>query len=227
MTHIVVLGGTGYAGRYIVDEAARRGHDVVSVSRSAAPAGGPVTHRSADLLDPAARQAAVEGADVVVGALSPRGPLDGELGAVYRSVADAVAAAGARLVVVGGFSSLRPAPGEDRIIDSGRFPGAADAPPVPPEALEGLLNEARQMNATLLDLLGRSDGPDWTFVSPGMGFGAHVPGESTGRYRIGDDDVALFDAEGSSAIGGADFALAVVDEIEQGKHRREHIGVAY
>ena len=38
---------------------------------------------------------------------------------------------------------------------------------------------------------------------------------------------ALFDAEGGSYISGADFALAVVDEIENRKHRREQVGVAY
>jgi len=40
-------------------------------------------------------------------------------------------------------------------------------------------------------------------------------------------EVALFDAEGGSNISGADFADAVVDEIERPAHHREHIGVAY
>ena len=35
MARIVVLGGTGYAGRHIVSEAVSRGHEVISVSRSA------------------------------------------------------------------------------------------------------------------------------------------------------------------------------------------------
>ena len=34
MTRITVFGGTGYAGSAIVAEAARRGHEVTSVSRS-------------------------------------------------------------------------------------------------------------------------------------------------------------------------------------------------
>jgi len=67
---------------------------------------------------------------------------------------------------------------------------------------------------------------DWLFVSPALGFGAHVPGERLGRYRVGGV-VAQFDADGVSAISGADFALAVVDEIESPSHRRAHIGVAY
>lgn len=35
------------------------------------------------------------------------------------------------------------------------------------------------------------------------------------------------DAEGKSAISGADFAVAVVDEIEQGNHHRERFTVGY
>ncbi len=64
------------------------------------------------------------------------------------------------------------------------------------------------------------------FVSPAAGYGAWAAGESTGRYRVGDE-VALFDTVGGSTISGADFARAVVDEIEGANHTREQIGVAY
>jgi uncharacterized protein len=67
---------------------------------------------------------------------------------------------------------------------------------------------------------------DWVFVSPAGTYGAWVPGEHTGAHRVGGE-VALFDAEGGSNISGADFADAVVDEIERPAHHREHIGVAY
>jgi putative NADH-flavin reductase len=39
--------------------------------------------------------------------------------------------------------------------------------------------------------------------------------------------VAIFDAEGTSAIGGADFAAAVVDEIEKPTLQRGQISFAY
>ncbi len=67
---------------------------------------------------------------------------------------------------------------------------------------------------------------DWVFVSPAGTYGAWVPGEHTGAHRV-SGEVALFDAEGGSNISGADFADAVVDEIERPAHHREHIGVAY
>ena len=70
------------------------------------------------------------------------------------------------------------------------------------------------------------EGLDWLFISPAAGYGAFAPGERTGSYRVGGE-VALFDAAGGSNISGADFALAIVDEIETPRHHREHIGIAY
>lgn len=80
MTRITVLGGTCYAGGHIVREAAARGHEVTSVSRTLPEdrVEG-VTYRAGDALDPATIAQVAEGADVVVHALAPRGPLAGRL----------------------------------------------------------------------------------------------------------------------------------------------------
>ncbi|MCB1240919.1 MAG: NAD-dependent epimerase, partial [Tetrasphaera sp.] len=67
---------------------------------------------------------------------------------------------------------------------------------------------------------------DWLFISPAGGYGSFAPGERTGTYRVGDE-IALFDADGDSNMSGADFALAIVDEIENPRHHREHISIAY
>lgn len=214
MARITVIGGTGYAGSAVVREAASRGHDVVSYSRTAPQVGVEgVTYETASMLDPEVRRRAVAATDVVVSALSPRGELDGQLIEVDRALAGLAGESGIRIVVVGGFSSLRSTAGGPRF---------ADGDDLPPE----FASEARQMNTILGELLQTPDTVDWTFVSPALEFGAHVPGEALGRYRIGGD-VALFDDAGVSAVSGADFALAIVDEIEQPAHRREHIGVAY
>ena len=117
MSRITVLGGTGYAGSAIAAEAAARGHQVTSLSRSLPPKPIPdVTYVQGDVADEAALAPVIEGADVVVSALAPRGPLAEPFREVSRTVARLAAAAGARLYVVGGFSSLRPAPGADRFV---------------------------------------------------------------------------------------------------------------
>ena len=63
-------------------------------------------------------------------------------------------------------------------------------------------------------------------VSPAGGFGSYNPGEFRGEYRVGGD-VLLTDAEGNSDISGADFGVAIVDEIEVPAHRRKRFTVAY
>ena len=67
---------------------------------------------------------------------------------------------------------------------------------------------------------------DWFYVSPSALFGAHAPGERTGEYRTGTDEL-LVDSEGRSHISGADYALAFVDELENPRHRRERFTVGH
>lgn len=110
------------------------------------------------------------------------------------------AEAGARYVQIGGLSSLRPAPNTPRFVEG-------DIP-------EQYRDEALEGEATRVLLVERApDELDWLFVSPAGTYGAFAPGERRGTYRVGGE-VALFDQEGGSNVSGADFALAVVDEIE-------------
>lgn len=210
MATIAVIGGTGYAGSTIVREAVSRGHHVTSLSRSLPAERVEGARYEQGSASDAAR--AVEGSDVVVGALSPRAGSEGTLVAAYSDLARLAAASGARLIVVGGFSALRPSPGAPRFIEG-------DVP-------EEFRPEAAEMAEVLTALQAGPAGLDWLFVSPAAEYGAYAPGQALGTYRVGDD-VALLDDGGTSAISGADFALAVVDEIERPRHHRAHIGVAY
>lgn len=216
MTRITVLGGTGYAGSAIVREAIARGHSVTSFSRSL-PASDVriegVTYETGSLLDADVRDRAVQGAEVIVSALSPRGELDGRIVEVDAALADRASTLGLRLAVVGGFSSLRTEAGGHRM---------AEGDDIPPQ----FAGEAKQMNDVLSVLLGSPETLDWVFFSPAAQFGSYVPGEARGRYRLGGD-VAFYDENGISAISGADFALAIVDEIERGEHHRAQVSVAY
>jgi uncharacterized protein len=212
MARIVVFGGTGYTGGNVTREAVSRGHDVVSVSRSepADPVDG-VRYETGDAEEVAGR--VVPGADAVVVGLAARGDMTDRLVEVSSALSRRAAAAGARYLQVGGFSSLRPSPDAPRFVE-GDVPEQFRAEAQAGEAVRAMLAETAPEEL------------DWVFVSPAGGYGAWAAGERTGTYRVGDD-VALLDAEGGSTISGADFALAVVDEIETPKHSREHIGVAY
>ncbi|MFV0461973.1 MAG: NAD(P)-dependent oxidoreductase [Nostocoides sp.] len=216
MTRITVLGGTGYAGGNIVAEATRRGHHVVSYSRTAPanPLPG-VDYRHGDLQDPQVSADAVAGADVLVSALSPRGDLaeQGRLRRLDAGVADRAAAEDVRFIVVGGAGSLQASEGGALVMDGPDFP-------------DEIKLESREMNDVLSDLRARDDSLDWSLVSPAAGFGGFAPGEARGHYRVGGD-VLLVDELGESFISGADFALAVVDEIDHPAHQRARFTVAY
>ncbi len=214
MSRIHVLGGTGYAGGHIVSEAAQRGHEVTSYSRSAVtePVAG-VTYVVADVTDSAVQEQAVAMADVVIVALSPRGATEGRVRPTIAALAAAVAGTDVRLGVVGGAGSLNVAPGGPRVLDLDSFPAAFKA-------------EALELADSLVDLRATGDDVDWFFVSPAGAFGAWNAGERTGVFRVGDD-VLLADDEGKSDISGADLAVAIVDEIETPKHHRTRFTVAY
>ena len=214
MTRVVVLGGTGYAGAHIAHAAVSRGLEVTSWSRSLPESQvDDVAYRTGDLLDSDVLEEVVSGADVVVGALSPRGALDGELRSLYATLAKLAEEAGVRVGIVGGAGSL--------LVSEGG-PAVASLPDFP----EAFVSEAAQLAGVLEDLRASDEALNWFFVSPAGGFGSYAPGEATGHYRVGGD-VLLVDENGESFISGADFALAFVDEIVEPKHLRSRFTVAY
>lgn len=212
MSIIAVIGGTGYAGRHIVAEAADRGHTVLSVARKvAADRVAGVTYVEGTLLDVPSLLAELQGVDVVVVAVAPRGDMQGlvrpNVEALNNTLPENV-----RLGVVGGAGGSLVAPGGPRVVDAG-FPEEFKA-----EALEAI--------GELEDLQAEQTGRDWFFIHPAGGFGAWNPGERTGVYRDGGD-VIVTDDKGESFISGADLAVAVVDEIENPKHSHERFTVGY
>ena len=213
MARIVVLGGTGYAGRHIVSEAVSRGHEVVSVSRSepSSPVDG-ARNVQGSVLDLASLGDVFDGADAVVSALSPRGDMENSVLDALRGLVEKLSGTKTRIGVVGGAGGSLVAPGGPRLFD-------LDFP-------EEYKHEA-QVGIDSLALLESTDEPlDWFFIHPAEVFGPWAEGERTGHYRDGGD-VLVRDADGKSFISGADFAIAVVDEVERGAHRRGRFTVGY
>ncbi|MNI50233.1 NmrA-like family protein [compost metagenome] len=204
MSNIAIIGATGRAGSQLLEEALRRGHHVTAIARNTAKIGerAGVVSKNVDVLDAQALQAAVAGHDVVISAA--------HFATVpSAAVIEPVKKAGVkRLLVVGGAGSLL-LPGGTRVIDSEGFPAEYKA-----EASAG---------AVFLDDLRREQQLDWTFVSPSAEF---VEGERTGAFRIGKDDL-LVSSAGRSWITFADYAIALIDEVEAPKHVRQRFTVGY
>ena len=58
---------------------------------------------------------------------------------------------------------------------------------------------------------------DWTYLSPAP---LIQPGERTGGYRVAIDSPA------GESISAADYAIAMLDEIDRPAHRRQRFTVA-
>lgn len=199
---IALIGATGNVGRRVTAEAVSRGHEVVAIARdvSTVEAQAGVTPVQADLTDKDAIGKAIAGADAVVLSVKFQ-ELDVE------DLLEAMKSA-KRLLIVGGAASLYVAPGL-QLIDTEGFP---DFIKVEAEPARQALARIQQEQAL-----------DWTFLSPSVFFG---PGERTGTFRLGKDDL-LSDAEGKSHISYEDYAIALLDEIEQPAHSRERFTVGY
>ena len=203
---IVIFGGTGNVGSAIVAEAADRGHEVRAVSRRAPSAELPsgASWQAGDADDRDSVRSLAAGADVVVSAIGPSREPGGDPQAfVGTLLALAEAVGSTRLVVVGGAGSLEAAPGI-RLIDTDEFP---------PEYLA----EARAAADSLAKLREADVATEWTYLSPAPVIGA---GERTGSYRVSDETPA------GTFISYADYAIALVDEVEQPAHSRARFTVA-
>jgi uncharacterized protein len=211
---LALIGATGFVGSALLNEALARGHAVVALARDptklAARPGLEV--RQADVLDSAAVEHAVQGCDAVASAYNAgwtNPNLYDDFLRAQAAIVSALQRSGPkRLLVVGGAGSLYVAPGVQLV----------DTPEFPAQWKTGALAAREALNR----LRGVAD-LDWTFVSPPI----HLePGERSGRYRLGGDEV-LADASGHSAISVADLALAIVDELERPQHLRRRFTVAY
>lgn len=201
---IAVYGGAGTIGTRIVREALDRDHQVTVVGRSKpkdVPAGA--TAREGDAADGDDVAKVSSEHDVIVSAIGPSrtGARVEVFLTALRRLAENVGSH--RLVVVGGSGLLYVAPGL-RLLDTADFPAA-------------YRHEALAQLAALEQLKDGGGFVDWVYVSPAP---ITTPGKRTGRYRLGSDMVL------DDHISAEDYAVAVLDEIERPRHRREQFAVS-
>ncbi len=204
---IAVVCANGKAGKLITKEAVERGFDVTAFVRGENKSAAPKTVTK-DILDIKAEDLA--GFDVVVDAF---GAWTEDLlplhSTTLETLCNALSGTDTRLLVVGGAGSLYVNPEHTVCV--------ADGPDFP-DVFKPL---AAAMGRALSELRNRTD-VKWTYISPAGDFQAE--GERSGQYILGGEELTL-NEKGESIISYADYAIALVDEIEKGNHIQERISV--
>jgi uncharacterized protein len=214
---IVLYGATGMVGTRILKELLSRGHTVTAVVRdpSKLKAQNNLTIEKGDLLDADSIAKLAKGSDVVVSSYGPpsgaQGPDPAKVGQLVdavRTLISGVRRAGApRIIMVGGAGSLEVSPGL-QIVDAPTFP----------DAYKPIALAHRDAFYAL-----RESDLNWTYFSPAMMI---QPGERTGKFRLGKDAL-VSDDKGNSSISAEDYAIALVDEVEQGRHTKQRFTIGY
>jgi len=205
---IVLIGATGYVGSKLLAEALARGHHVTAIAKKLEnlPAHVNLTGIQIDATDRPVLAETVAGHDLVISAFNPALDKDGS---GTQSIIEGMKQGGIRrFLAVGGAGTLL-LPSGERVMDQPDFPA---------EWKEGALR-----TAVFLEQLRAEQELDWVFLSPAA---LLVPGERTGSYRVGKDHL-LTDANGESRISLEDYAVAMLDEAERPRHKRERFTVAY
>ena len=201
---IALFGASGMIGSRIAAEAVSRGHEVTGYTRGGSQLPAGVTAATGDLADATTVKEAATTHDVVLSATGPSRTGESHepwLAAVQNLVDHAI---GARVLFVGGAGSLL-TPDGTRLLDSPGFP-----PEYAAEAASG---------AAALELFRAApEDLDWTFVSPAP---VITPGERTGSYQV------ALDTPAGDSVSAEDYAVALVDELEQPRHRRQRFTVAH
>ncbi len=216
MKNVVLIGASGFVGTAILEELLNRGYCVTAVVRNPEK----VTIRNAnlsvvkaDVSDVNTLAAVCKGKDAVISAYNPgwaNPDIYEETLKNYPLILEAVRKSGVkRLLCVGGAGTLFCAPGI-RVVDSGAIPAE-------------IMGGAKSLGEFYLNTLCNEKEIDWVFFSPA---GSLESGKRTGKFRLGKDDL-IVDETGKSHISVGDYALAMVDELEQANHHRERFTIGY
>lgn len=206
---IGIIGASGKAGSLIVKEAINRGHEVTAIVRNEYKN----TEHTIKVLKKSVFKLTsddLKGFDVIInafGAAPGHEELHVEAGRVLIQILKELPTT--RLFIVGGAGSL--------FVDEGKTVRLMDTEEFPPE-----YKATAQNQGINLDDLQKTSNLQWTFISPAAFF--NPAGKRTGSYTPGKDTVIL-NSKGASYISYADYAIAMLDEIEKPKHTNQRFTV--
>lgn len=208
---VALYGATGAAGSRILKELVSRRHHVTAIVCDVAKLARPgvnVLVKQGDLSDPKSIAAAIGDVEAVISAYGPpKNDVEAIEGVTVRQVEALKGKTGVRLIVVGGAGGLNIAPGL-ALVDSEHMP-----------ELYKPIARAHDKAFNVLE----ASAIDWTYFAPATFFG---PGQRTGKFRLGKDEL-IANAQQESRISMEDYAVALVDELEKPRHRRQRFSIGY
>lgn len=210
---ITVFGAAGNVGSRVVAEALSRNYEVTAVLRDRArfpglPGAADARAGDAGNIEDVADLSA--GRDVVISATRPPLGKERDLVSTAEALLDGLARTGVRLLLVGGAASLAVlGAGGGILIDD-------------PSLLSPAYRDLGQACIDQLEVCRADHRVDWAYLSPPA---LLQPGERTGSFRLGSDEL-LLDPAGNSAISMEDLAVALVDEAERPEHHQTRFTVA-
>ena len=202
MKNVVLIGASGFVGTAILNELLNRGHKVTAIVRdpTKVTASNPnLKVVQADVTDTDVLIEASKGKDAVISAYNPgwKNPN------IYEETLKNYP------LIVDSAGTLFYAPGKM----------VMDADDIPAKLLPGI----KSLGEFYLNTLRKENDIDWIFLSPAANM---TPGERTGKFRIGKDDLVV-GVNGDSTISVEDYAVAMVDELEQKHHHKERFTIGY
>ena len=204
---IAVVAANGRVAGKVIIEAVNRGFDVTAFGRKENNTDAK-DYIQKDLFDLTAED--LKGYDAVVDAFGAwTEDTLGQHSTSLKHLCDILSGTDVRLLIVGGAGSLYVNPEHTAQVSDG---------PDFPDAFKPL---AAAMAKALTELRERKD-VKWTYISPAGDFQAD--GERSGKYILGGEELTL-NSRNESIISYADYAIAMVDEIEKGNHIQQRISV--
>lgn len=216
MGNVVLIGASGFVGTAILSELLNRGNKVTAIVRNPdkiSISNSNLSVVKADVSDVESIAKVSEGKDAIISAYNPgwtNPNIYEDTLKNYPLILQAAKQSGVkRLLIVGGAGTLFCAPGL-RVVDSGAIP-------------DSIMGGVKSLGEFYLNTLMNEHDIDWVFFSPA---GALEPGERTGKFRLGKDDL-IVDVDGKSHISVEDYAVAMVDELEKPAHHQERFTIGY
>ncbi|PSL48148.1 hypothetical protein CLV51_1021010 [Chitinophaga niastensis] len=207
---VAIIGASGFIGSAILNEALNRGHQVTAIVRN--PEKIDIKHahltiKKGEATNEAEIATLLVGNEAVISAYNSHDSAT-YVKAIHAIINGAKKAGIKRFLAVGGAGSLDIAPGV-QLLDTPEFPAEWKAGASATRDAFHVIKQTKEL--------------DWTVLSPAMMI---APGERTGKYRLGNDQV-VFNDKGESKISTADYAIALIDELEQPQHIQQRFTVAY